>query len=102
MLSFICVIQCKNTSSQVFERANKFSLKKSSGKIWLASPQNILSGLILHINDEKWQSLTMLQLNVVHLNIRNISMFNNLYIIHDNFEKKYSGKMCSVLLQETG
>ena len=44
----------------------------------------------------------MLQLNVVHLNTRNILMFNNLYIIHDNFEKKYSGKMCSVLLQETG
>ena len=43
----------------------------------------------------------MLQLNVFHLNIRNILIFNNLYIIHDNFEKKYSGKMCWILLQET-
>ena len=34
----------------------------------------------------------MLQLNVVHLNTRNI-LFINLYITHDNFEKKYSGKM---------
>ena len=25
---------------------------------------------------------------------RNILIFNNLYTIHDNFEKKYSGKMC--------
>ena len=43
----------------------------------------------------------MLQLNVVHLNTRNILTFNNLYIIHDHFEKKYSGKMCWILLQET-
>ena len=27
--------------------------------------------------------------------------FNNLYIIHDNFEKKYIGKMCWILLWET-
>ena len=30
----------------------------------------------------------MLQLNVVHLNTRNISNSNSLYIIHDNFKKK--------------
>ena len=36
----------------------------------------------------------MLQLKVVHLDTRNILIFNNLYIIHDNFEEKYSGKMC--------
>ena len=29
----------------------------------------------------------MLQLNVVHLDTRNMLNFNNLYIIHDNFEK---------------
>ena len=36
----------------------------------------------------------MLQLNVVHLHARNILTFNNFYIIHDNFDKKYTGKMC--------
>ena len=30
----------------------------------------------------------MMQLNVVYLNKRNILTFNNLYIIHDNFENK--------------
>ena len=30
----------------------------------------------------------MMQLNVVYLNTRNILTFNNLYIIHDNFENK--------------
>ena len=30
----------------------------------------------------------MLQLNVVHLDTTWILIFNNLYIIHDNFEKK--------------
>ena len=43
----------------------------------------------------------MVQLNVVHLDTRNILTFNNLYIIHNNFEKKYTGKMCWILLQET-
>ena len=31
----------------------------------------------------------MLQLNVVHLDTRKTLIFNNLYIIHDNFEKKW-------------
>ena len=39
--------------------------------------------------DEKCQTLTMLQLNVVHLGTRKILIFNNLYIIHDSFEKKW-------------
>ena len=30
----------------------------------------------------------MLQLNVVHIDTSKILIFNNLYIIHDNFEKK--------------
>ena len=37
----------------------------------------ILKDLILHFNDEKCQTLTMLQLNVVDLNTRNILIFNN-------------------------
>ena len=43
----------------------------------------------------------MSQLNVVHLDARKILIFNNLYIIHDNIEKIYSGKMCWISLQET-
>ena len=31
----------------------------------------------------------MLQLYVVHLDTRKILIFNSLYIIHDNFEKKW-------------
>ena len=29
----------------------------------------------------------MFQLNLVHLDTRKVLIFNNLYIIHDNFEK---------------
>ena len=36
----------------------------------------------------------MFQLNVVHLDTRKILIFDNLYIVHDNFKKKYAGKMC--------
>ena len=37
----------------------------------------------------------MLQLNVVYLVTRQQTYyFLTIYIIHDNFEKKYSGKMC--------
>ena len=36
----------------------------------------------------------MLQLNVVHLDTRNILISSNLYIIHDKFEKEYNGQMC--------
>ena len=43
----------------------------------------------------------MSQLNEVHLDARKILIFNNLYIIHDNIEKIYSGKMCWISLQET-
>ena len=43
----------------------------------------------------------MLQLNVVHLDTRNILISSNLYIIHDKFEKEYNGQMCWILLQET-
>ena len=42
-----------------------------------------------------------MQLKVVYLGTRNILIFNSLYIMHDNFNKKYSGKMCWILLQET-
>ena len=42
----------------------------------------------------------MLQLNVVQLNTRKMLIVNNQYIMHDNFEKKYTGKMYWVLLQE--
>ena len=31
----------------------------------------------------------MLQLNVVHIDTSKILIFNNLYIIHDNSEKKW-------------
>ena len=44
---------------------------------------------LIQLNDEKCQTLTMLQLNVVHLDTRKISIFNNLYIIQHNFEKKW-------------
>ena len=40
------------------------------------------------LNGEKCQTLTMLQLNVVHQDTRKILIFNNLYIIQDSFEKK--------------
>ena len=49
----------------------------------------MLSHLILRWNDEKCQTLNTLQLNVVHLNTRNISNSNSLYIIHDSFKKKW-------------
>ena len=70
MLSFVYVIQCENASSKLSERAKK-------------------KELILHLNNGKYQTFTILQLNVVHLDTKDIIIFNNLYIIRDNFEKKW-------------
>ena len=47
----------------------------------------------------KWWKMS--DLNYIAVDTRNILIFNSLYIIHDNFDKKYSGKMCWILLQET-
>ena len=69
MLSLVYVIQCENTSSKLSERAKK-------------------KELILHLNNGKYQTFTILQLNV-DLDTKNIIIFNNLYIIRDNFEKKW-------------
>ena len=43
----------------------------------------------------------MLQLNVVHLDTKNILIFNNLYIIHDNFRKKWWQDMLNLYLLTT-
>ena len=81
MLSFIYVIQCRNTSSQLSEKCKKnFCQNRVVAKF-----DNTLRLTL----DEKCQTLTMLQLNVVHLGTRKILIFNNLYIIHDSFEKKW-------------
>ena len=41
------------------------------------------------MNDKNCQTLTTLQLNVVHLDTKKIFIVNDLYIIHDNFKKKW-------------
>ena len=63
----------------------KYPSKQSSSKIQL----KIIQDLILHLNDEKCQTLTMLQSNVIHLDTRKILIFNNSYILRDNVEKKW-------------
>ena len=62
----------------------KFPSKQSSNKIWLT----ILEDLISHLNNGKWQTLTMMQLNMIHVDTRKILFCNNFHIIHHNFEKK--------------
>ena len=63
----------------------KIPSKQGSNKILLT----ILQDLISHLNDGKWQTLTMMQLNGVHVDTRNILFCNNFHIIHDSFEKKW-------------
>ena len=52
-----------------------------------------LEGVNLQSHDEQCKTLTMLQLNVLHVDTRKILIFNNLYIIRDSFERN-DGKMC--------
>ena len=61
----------------------KFPSKQSSTVV--AKYNNTLR-LNLPLNDEKCQTLN---LNVVQLDTGKIFIFNNLYIIHNNFEKKW-------------
>ena len=41
-----------------------------------------IQDLISHLNDGKWQTLTMMQLNVVHVDTGKILFCNNFHIIH--------------------
>ena len=77
----------KMQESRTFDGAVKITWKK---RCQLGIENVLLKGLRLHFtikwwNDEKCQTLIMLRLNVVHLDKRKILIFNNLYIIHNNF-----------------
>ena len=69
MLSFVYVVQCKSTSSRPLKLQQKLSVKTKSAKSLQAVTikyKIIILGLILHLNVEKIQNVTTLQLIQVH------------------------------------
>ena len=106
-LSFVYVIQCKTNSSLLSKSAKK---KKISDKTY--SPKYFTFILyftvivkykiiILHLNKQKCQVLTMLQLNVVHVYTTKMLVFQNLLQTIEKFSEKSASRMCWILLQET-
>ena len=60
---------------------------KKKNSIKTKQQQNIanntsIQDLISHLNDGKWQTLIMMQLNVVHVDKGKILFWNNFHIIH--------------------